>query len=468
MMVTSYSIVITDLDGYDHTITTDVHGINIDFVLSSGADTFSFVITNENDEYSYIEKGCQIEISTGLDASNNIKLVGIIEDAERTLDSSLVMSQINVSGEDWTGRLNHIFFTDKFHDTEISTIVKAILDSTDYSTEKSYRELAGLSSDYTNIDLTAFSFDVASFVWKSLGAAIKELADSVGFEWYVDSDKKLHFYDPSAFAVSIIITDDDLHDKPVIGDFENIVNRAVVIGGYQQSTDISGVTQTTTYIVKDAGATMEESFVPTEDYLSSVFVYTSLVTDSSSEITLSIQTDVASAPSDENLPHGFVTIPIDQITDDGYTEFKFKDHVTLTSGDTYWIVIKGTDSDGVYVGVDGSDDLDFNTRFPYRIAVMSNDMNSQTDYDMIYMNVHRDESIEDEEQAELIAEQILNGYPKKHASIMMHGTDVGIGDLVQLTLTKTGITIDKTMRVMSCTQSLGHLYIYNSMELVEQ
>jgi hypothetical protein len=463
---TSYKFIVTDTSGTDHEITNDIQNIDIDYVLSAGADTFSFTITNELDQYSYIEKGCKIRIMYGIGGLNEIRLVGIINEANKTLDGDLVLAMIEVSGEDWTNRLNHIYFTDRFYDMEVSEIVEAILDSQDHTTGKTYRELAGINDDYSCIDATAFTLDNASFVWSSLSSAFKELAEAVGFEWYVDINKRIHFYDPGEFPVSSTITDDDIHSVPVIGTYKEIVNRAIVIGGYQQAVDLTGATRTTlTAVTTDVS--LNESFVPTENYLSSVFVYTDLI-DASSNMTLSIQGDSTGSPSGENLPNGHVTINHDVITDGGYTEFRFENHITVTPGITYHMVLYGTTLNGVNVGVDASDNLDYNTRFPYRIAIMANDMDSQDDYDGIFMAIHRDEGIEDEAQAELIAEELLNGYPNATADFMIHGTDIGIGDMVRVTISKVGIVIDKNMKVISNSHSVGHRHIYNNLELKEQ
>ncbi len=103
--------------------------------------------------------------------------------------------------------------------------------------------MADISSDYTYIESTAYSVEIASYNWKSMSSAFAELADAVGFGWYVDVNKRLHFYDPTLVVVSDTVTDDDLHGNPVINDIGEIVNRAVVIGGYQEVTDQSGPTQ---------------------------------------------------------------------------------------------------------------------------------------------------------------------------------------------------------------------------------
>ena len=462
--IPSTRIMITDLDDTDHVITENVQELETTTELSDATDSFSFIILNESDAYSYIEKGCAIEISTGM-GSTTKKLDGFVTEVSKSLDDSQIKPIMSVSGEDGGIRLNHIMFSARFYDLEVSALVKAILDTTDYTTGQTYRTIADIDASNAYIEATAYTVNEATYVWKSLGAAIKELADNVGYGWYRDVDKKPHFFDPSAAAVTEQITDSDLEGSPEITDEGEIINRAVVIGGFQQNADQVGGTQTTTTTVTNAVA-KNQSFVPTEDYLSSVLVYTELVTDSASSLIISIQADSAAAPDGKNVANGLKTLATDSITNAGYTEFRFTRDVTLTPGDTYWLVLKGSTSDGVDVGINGSAVLDYETRYPVRVAIMTNDDESQTKYG-IYMKVHRDRKIEDSQYAEQIANSLLRPKPKKVANIMVRGDSVAAGDVVLLTLSESGIEINKNMKVISSTQTLGEVFIYNELELEE-
>ena len=467
----SYSILITDLAGDPHTITYDLQSLEVTTELSDATDSFSFSILNESDAYSYIEKGCAIEINTGM-GSTTKKLDGFITEVSKTLDDSQIKPIMSVSGEDGGIRLNHIMFSGKFYDLEVSALVKAILDTTDYTAGETFRTLADVDVSDAHIESTSYTIDEATYVWKSLAAAIKELADSVDYEWYRDVDKKLHFFDPGAAAVAATITDSDLDGSPEITDEGDIVNRAVVIGGFQQNTDKTGNTQTTTFLVTSA-ATKNQSFVPTEDYLSSVLVYTKIAGAGTCALSLSIQKDSGGSPDGKNVANGMKTLKTDAIIDEGYSEFRFSRDVTLTPGDTYWMVLKGDVTEGVYVGVDGGAVLDYKTRYPVRVAIMVNDAGSQSDYANadgspgIYMKVYRDEKIEDSEYAERIANSLIRAEPKKVANIMVHGDSITAGDIVRLTISKTGVAIDKDMKVITSTQTLEEIFIYNELNMEE-
>jgi hypothetical protein len=97
---------------------------------------------------------------------------------------------------------------------------------------------------------------------------------------------------------------------------------------------------------------------------------------------------------------------------------------------------------------------------------MVNDDDSQAKYG-VYMKVHRDTKLEDSGYAEQIANSLLRAEPKKVANIMIHDDSITAGDMVLLTLSESGITIDKNMKVLSSTQTLGEIFIYNELNLEE-
>ena len=164
---------------------------------------------------------------------------------------------------------------------------------------------------------------------------------------------------------------------------------------------------------------------------------------------------------------GGLQIPVDTITDEGYTEFQFNNNVTVTPGETYWMVLEGTTTDGQLIGVDSSSDVDFETKAPARVAVVANDNDSQDRYGMYMAPVYRDENLIDPDLAEQKANQMLNGTPKKSANIIIHGADVTANDVITLTISEVGVAIDKTMKVIKSSQTLDQIYIINSLELEE-
>jgi len=466
----NYSITIKELDGTPHTIAATAQKLQTTTLLSEGTDSFAITLLNENDVYDYIEKGCQISISTGTTALTE-KIEGFVTEVTRTLDSAAKKPILHIIGEDGEIRMNNIIFSGRFFDNEISALLKAILDSYDFTTGDTLRTLADIDASNTEIEATPYTIEEATYAWRELGSVIQELATTVGYEWYRDTDKVLHFFNPADQVATHTIIDSDLDGAPELREVGDIVNRAIVIGGFEQVTDQDGTTQTGTTTVTSTTA-KNQTFTPTEDYLSSVLVYTELVTDSDSDLLISIQEDSGAAPSGVHLSNGQMTMNLDSIEDGDYTEFRFPRDVTLTPGDAYWIVLEGTDADGVDLGVAGAT-LDFMTRYPVRVAIMANDEDSQETYANadgspgIYSKVLRDETIEDSQLAETKAMEMLMPYPKTRGRILVHGDSIKAGDLLQLTIALQGVDIDKTMKVRRSTQDLRDIFIYNSLELEE-
>ncbi len=154
------------------------------------------------------------------------------------------------------------------------------------------------------------------------------------------------------------------------------------------------------------------------------------------------------------------------IIDGGYTEFRFDNQVTLTPGVNYYLVLSPT-SAGINVGVDsGGTVLDYSTRYPARVSVMSNDDTSQEQYG-IYTDVHRDDKIEDPQVAEILAGEMLMTYSKQTASLTVLGDDLKAGDNVLLTISEPGIAINKVMKIQSSSMNVGVKFIYNQLEMEE-
>lgn len=457
-------IEITDLSGTLHTINT-ARSLEVAFVLSSAADSFDFELLNDDGEYSYIEAGCEAVIYMGVGYVTK-RITGVILNVKHTLDDALSKGIIVVDGLDWGWRMSHIYFSGRYFDMEVSDIIKAILADVDFTTSSTYRELAQLSSDYAHIETTLHTVDTATFVWKSLASAIDELAKWVGYEWYVDTDKKLHFFDPALTAVSETIVDAQIEGSPTVTDVSGIINRAIVVGGYKQNADITGETHTTTTTVTDA-STNNQSFVPTHQLLSSVLVWTKQIVGSQSTLAVSIQCDSSGSPDGKNIANAYKLIDPAYIVDDDYSEFRFSQHVTLTVGDTYWLLIAASTSDGQDIGVDSSGNVDFVSRYPVRITGMADDKTSRGEYGMLSAVPYRDELIEDSDIANQKALEMLMTETKKSATLVLRGWTVTAGDNVQLTLSQSGIAINKTMTIVRSTLSMGHVFIFNELELEE-
>ena len=457
-------LMITDLDGDIHAITEDIENVTVSNVLSYASDTFNCEVANHDDVYDFIEYGCEIDIYLGFGGYNTRRLTGIVTDSIYTLDSSLVEGRIELSGEDIIYRSNNIYVFCIIEETkEISDILEIVLETVDISTGKSYLELADIDNDYTYIESSDYTSDSTIFAWTSLSKAISELAEYAGFEWYIDINKKIHFYEPVDVAPSATITDDDLSGNPRIGHHKNTTNRAIVLGGYGNTVDQEGNPHAFIYKVTDL-LDRECWFIPTQNMLSAIYIYTETYAGSESDLILTLED-----ASSNIISNSLTTVYKNDIAYEDYTKFTFPTFLNLAVGQKYYIHLEGTTSDGVGVGIEvrtGRTIFDFQTTYPTRTASLVNDTESYDKYGM-YMAVHVDNDIVDYEVAMLKAKSMLNGDPKKGANVSILDDSITVGDTVTLNLSTPGIVINQDMKVMKSTLTTGHRHIKNDLELEE-
>ncbi len=457
-------LMITDNDGDVHAITEHIEDLSVNLTLSYASDTFNCVLANYDDEYDFIEFGCEIEIYLGMGGYNTKRLTGIITEAVYTLDTGLIEGRIEMSGEDVGYRSNNVYvFCIIEEEKEISDILKIVLETVDYSTGKSILELVDIDNDYTYIETSDYTSEKTTFAWVPLTTVIKELAHYAGFEWYIDVNNKLHFFDQYDTAVSATITDVDLCDNPRLTIYEKTINRAMVFGGFGDKVDQTGVDQDGFVTVTDT-YTKSTSFTPDNSLLSSIWIWTELVSGSTSDLIMKIK-DSAS----EAVTGGTKTVYMSDIVDGGYTEFNFDTFVELSVGRVYTMYLYGTTVAGVDVGVGAEppNRIHYITHFPYRVASVSNDIDSYDRYGL-YTDIFVDQLIEDPTLAAQKSYSMLNGDPKKMADVSIHDDTVTVGDVVTLTLTTPGIKINSDMKVMNSSLKLKKPFLINKLELKEE
>ena len=457
-------LMITDNDGGIHAITEHIEDLTVNLSMSYASDTFGGVLANYDDDYDFIEFGCEIEIYLGMGGYNTKRLTGIITEAVYTLDDGLIEGRIELSGEDIGYRLDNIYvFCIIEEEKEISDILEIVLETVDYSTGKSILELADIDNDYTYIETSDYTSEKTTFAWVQLNAVIKELAYYAGFEWYIDVNKKLHFFDQYDTAVSATITDVDLCDNPRISAYEKTINRAMVFGGFGDKVDQTGEDQDGFVTVTDT-VSKSTSFIPDNSLLSSIWIWTELVSGSTSDLIMKIK-DSAS----EVVTGGTKTVYMSDIIDGGYTQFNFDTFVELSVGRAYTIYLYGTTTAGVDIGVaaDPPNRIHYITHFPFRVASVSNDIDSYDRYGL-YTEPFVDQLIEDPTLAAQKSYSMLNGDPKQMANVSIHDDSITVGDVVTLTLTTPGITINNDMKVMNSSLQLKKPFLINKLELKEE
>lgn len=461
--IVSVRLLITDLDGFGHSITENIELVKLNHALSHASDTFAISLANYDDMYSYIEFGCEIEILIGIGGYNFKTMVGIVTDVMSMLDDeNQVEARIDVTGEDIGYRLHNLFVFNAIENKEISQILIEILDTIDHTTGLKIRELANIDLSDGHIESTPYISKQTLFAWTPLSTAINELATYAGYDWYIDLSKKIHFFDPNNVSVSVSIIDEDIIGSPIISTIGTPINRSLVFGGFYDTVDLETPLRVKYERIDDEDS-LTSHFVPNQNTLSSVYVWTSVM--GVCDVVLKIK------DSQQNVvANGTVTVLSSDIVDREFTKFKFKSFVNLVPHETYTIYLIGTTTAGVSIGCCGGAtnecDIVYKTTYPTRVASIANDMESYGRYGL-YMDIYVDKHIEDPIIADMKSASMIKSNVKKEATICIKNVSVCVGDVVNLKIARPGIKIDAHMKVVNSKLSMKHCYIENCLELEE-
>lgn len=213
-----------DLSGYM------VEGaLKIESVITNRIDTCSLVVDdvsgsvdiNEEDEIIVSNTGETIRHFAGYIKGLKIDVVGI-------------MKRFACQAQDYTILLDRVIVNEMYEDKTDAYIIDDLC--TSYLNEV----------DGSTYVAAAKTYDRITFNRTTLREAINILAADAGFDWYLDYDKKLHFFAKEANIAPFGISDDPDNSLtyPCSGlTYErgtpNIVNRVLVIGGSYYSADVS-------------------------------------------------------------------------------------------------------------------------------------------------------------------------------------------------------------------------------------
>lgn len=140
----------------------------------------------------------------------------------------------NLSASDYSIRFEHVRIKEQYLNQTDGYIINDIF--TKYLADEGF--------DVSTYVVSLKTHDRIRFNRVLVMDAIKQLADLAGADWYVDSEKKLHFFDVENNSAPFNLSDtpDFVNDYPYNGlelnrDGSGIVNRIEVIGGNYRSED---------------------------------------------------------------------------------------------------------------------------------------------------------------------------------------------------------------------------------------
>lgn len=206
-------------------------GLRWEYSQIGGCGNFSFNLPRELCNEKYISGDFNIKIlrRNQLTQSYDLWYQGLIEKKLPSINGA-GEEIIKIQGHGYAVQLGRIRFTRTYLNTEISVIVKDILD--DFvvpNTQITYTP--------ADIEVTTFIPDKFEFKNQTCYQALKTLADTTGTrEWGVDRNKKFFFKERSeAVGFEFPASGGKLVDFDYEDDFPSIINHVIIQGG-----DVSG------------------------------------------------------------------------------------------------------------------------------------------------------------------------------------------------------------------------------------
>jgi hypothetical protein len=169
---------IIKINDTDRTSLVEWSSIQILDAITNEVDTLSFNIKVFYDGDFIPEVGKEVEVTDDGTTIFAGEIVRVTKEAEGS-----GWLTYNIYCEDYTYELDKNLVFDTYENQDVSDIVKAIID--DYCD----------GFTYTNVDTTGIELDYILFNYEQPSKCIQRLAEMVGYDWYVDYDKDIHFFD---------------------------------------------------------------------------------------------------------------------------------------------------------------------------------------------------------------------------------------------------------------------------------
>lgn len=212
--------------GVDRTDKVEVNSLKIDNVLTRKRDTATFnVLVNPATPYNPVI-GQQVTIS--LDGVR--KFGGVIVNLDQQA-LSYKLIRWKVICEDFTRLLDRRLIPDIFENQTIDQIIE-------------FLRVNYFPSDFSTAGVNApFLINYIAFSYKPLSKCIEELANISGYDWYVDQNKVLYFFQTNLNIAAHEIEDDNgtmVYDSLVIRrDNSQIRNVIIVRGGEYEAANFT-------------------------------------------------------------------------------------------------------------------------------------------------------------------------------------------------------------------------------------
>jgi len=183
-------VIVITIDGVDRTENIVLDSINKQDNIHEQVDSLNFNILKYG-SYSY-EPEINKEVIMTIDGVRVFG--GVIVSVEKSIkDGNIVMYRVKCS--DYIQYLNRQIVVEKYENKTVDYIISDLI--TNYTTD-------GFTTNNVNCEKTIIT---VSFDRLNVSECLKKLADLVGYSWYVDYNKDVHFFGKSGESASFGITD---------------------------------------------------------------------------------------------------------------------------------------------------------------------------------------------------------------------------------------------------------------------
>lgn len=212
-------------NGVDITKEIQMNSLKIENILTNQRDKCSFSMLTTSNVYA-VQVGQELIVT--LDGDRVFG--GIIAEVELESDSIGSVRWI-ITADDYTRLLDKRLIPESYENQTVNEII------------------ADMQARYMPSGITIANVDCAlvikyvAFNYKPISACIEDLARMVGYDWYIDADKDIHFFPPSTNLAPFDVNDDDgsyRYDSLILRlDNTQVRNSIVVRGGTYLGTQFT-------------------------------------------------------------------------------------------------------------------------------------------------------------------------------------------------------------------------------------
>jgi len=221
-----YGLITILINGVDKTDLIELGSLSITNILTKEVDSCGFIINDDSGSNKpVVGQEVLVFMKTSAGATPSLIFGGKIDETPQ-IQYAQGKYQYEVACSDYTQCLNKRMVTETYEDDTAGAIIKDIVENWCPELGCAYVE-DGATVDYI------------SFNYKYPFECIEELAGLIGYDWYVDYDKNIHFFPPGTNTAPYELTESagsGLYSGLEISvDKSELKNRVTVRGGYALS-----------------------------------------------------------------------------------------------------------------------------------------------------------------------------------------------------------------------------------------